>query len=743
MTEKTHLAQMDEEKDDAHLFHTVQREGRWLFMFTVVPLVLMGVICFVLMAVDASKLSASRHDRQYPRDMRYLGLFLHALGEERVLALDYYNDSTNLRGLAYRAAIAKSESLSGPIASFASYAQLTTLRNLVIARLPTATTRFHQYVAVGSDVLLEMNRMLESLTSSRQRDVLSVLCATRYFVNTRWQTAVWRELASWDQATARKWMSKYRTGVDTLNPDLACVQAFALPVKLPNVTVVVPRQMQAITSSLLVDENKLPRGQLTDHMARLRLYSSQWDRTMSDVEDDLDARERRFAVSVVLTLFGFLASVIGALASSHAIRMHSSTQLSYAQIRADHADTESHLSNFKEAFSTMNIADIENSIECVKNYPSRVITTCGDLMGLLLRVRPFLSQSVFGDLESVSATNRISGKTTGMLAQDVVSQEQALRQAVRRDFRSEMGMQLVSAVYMCISLEPFQQKIRWDLTARKGLLDRDNNDFSVIHEHFETDYLSPALEMYLSQIQTAVNSNHGVIHSISDNMVIVLWNVVSSTYIPQVNAVSAAVAIAKSFNQVLHQHSKVFGNVYKRPSICILSSDAMAGNVPLSGAKAKSVFIIGRCAHLAEKVEQLTDIHNSPIIMDKETASAAQTHISSLDYAARPVALLRDRAGDEVELWVLHMHRIKQDRLKAWSGAFHAVQKTYFQNRFDTGLSALMEYMDTYGNQPAFDSKRNKEPFDDVSAKWVIAMLKAKAIAVSRSDQKPVAPMMQ
>jgi class 3 adenylate cyclase len=273
------------------------------------------------------------------------------------------------------------------------------------------------------------------------------------------------------------------------------------------------------------------------------------------------------------------------------------------------------------------------------------------------RVRPYLSQSSFGDIENVPITGQ-SGMVvhSGSVRMDAAAAAQAIRELRLRDLRPDMGMQIVAGTVMCLSLAPFHREA------------------DAMGDDATQDLVRNRMSAFIGAVERCVNGTTGVIHSVCGDNLIALWNVTSSTSSPRVAAIHSALQLVKS-STASSSAAAAAGQAQLPPdttiSIGITQSFLLAGNIEIGNRK--QLAVCGPAIALAEKLEGCNAAHRTSIMVDQGCAEAISTVvIADVDFAVRPVVLikLKEDSDDFVTGYAVYAHRIRQERLKAWNALF-------------------------------------------------------------------------
>jgi hypothetical protein len=284
------------------------------------------------------------------------------------------------------------------------------------------------------------------------------------------------------------------------------------------------------------------------------------------------------------------------------------------------------------------------------------------ISGFVSKIRRYLPQSSFGDMENVPLTGANTSRA-GMKT-DMSSEDQAIRELHLRDLRTDVGMQVVNGTVMCLSLLPFNRMIDVEL----------GNAHS---EDFLSNVVQGKVSQFLTQAEKIINGTTGVIHCLTGDSMWVLWNVTSSTPTPHVSAVRCALLLLKKTGEFLFSTPLSMG---------IAQSFMLAGNLDV--CKRKGLSLCGPAMVLAERLEVANAAHKTSIMISAPIAETiASTVFTDLDFTVRPVALCRCKIrGEPDDLYpgyAVLPTRMKQDRLKAWQTTFKELLA-----KFSSGLYA-------------------------------------------------------
>ncbi|CUE67254.1 Hypothetical protein, putative [Bodo saltans] len=122
------------------------------------------------------------------------------------------------------------------------------------------------------------------------------------------------------------------------------------------------------------------------------------------------------------------------------------------------------------------------------------------------RVRPYLSQSSFGDIENVPITGQ-SGMVvhSNSVRMDAAAAAQAIRELRLRDLRPDMGMQIVAGTVMCLSLAPFHREA------------------DAMGDDATQDLVRNRMSAFIAAVERCVNGTTGVIHSVCGDNLLALF----------------------------------------------------------------------------------------------------------------------------------------------------------------------------------------------------------------------------
>lgn len=281
--------------------------------------------------------------------------------------------------------------------------------------------------------------------------------------------------------------------------------------------------------------------------------------------------------------------------------------------------------------------------------------------GFMTRVRPYIMQTCFGDVEGVLFSNdggisQIRGdEGDGHSAED----EQRSMQ-----LRTELGLQVAFGTFLCVA------------TASHVPMSDTLSD-----EQYQT-FLHARMERIISEVECAAEKTRGVVHNIAGDYIFVTWGITSSCRSAEMNALQAALRLMR------------IGPELNGLSIGISQSPIITGNIE-SGGRISSIFC-GPAVSKCEILESLNAYHGTSLMFDEGVA----TKVNALanNYCVVPIALYRWKekrtSGYEVAYTIYNTPLLKLNR--SWINIFKEFPMMLSENRTSEMLEMVNEYKRAY-----------------------------------------------
>jgi hypothetical protein len=319
------------------------------------------------------------------------------------------------------------------------------------------------------------------------------------------------------------------------------------------------------------------------------------------------------------------------------------------------------------------------------------------VLSFVRRLRPYLAQASLGEIEGVTLSgNTITSK--GLTSGGAISEEQALKELQLRELRSEVGMQTVSGVVMCVSLQHHCALAAQTAAARAGSIHAPapeqfgpgtggvRRSRSIFGSSFGVPAQLDALTTHLQVVTHLVNCSGGVILTVAGDAVTCLWNVAAASHKPHARALDCAL-------KLLSQTAGP-GNTLSPLRIGISQSLLCAGNVELQGEK-HEVVVTGPAMIRSANGMKAATILGVELCVDDEMAEHCKgPHIpSSIEHSIREGITIQSDNEDAVCYWAVHRYKMRSERLKAWHTAYQELKSLRSGGSLNTAKTALASFM--------------------------------------------------
>jgi hypothetical protein len=346
-------------------------------------------------------------------------------------------------------------------------------------------------------------------------------------------------------------------------------------------------------------------------------------------------------------------------------------------------------------------------------HPSILGKIYDDAAKLIVEIRPFLPQTLFGTLVDDSAANKAArrdrqnvqqtgAKLTGAGSGRGVPQRQ--RSVVRGSLEDSFNAAAAATVHTQLGTAGIHRAptiTPWDASEHPVRLDATvaSTTCTFLHvvslsaKHEGKRSPDELLAFYNDLLATTValtNKTGGAMHSVEANgHIVCVWNLNHPTTLGAISALRVGRALCTTFNAI---------------DINIVTGPCMVANA--KAGRRRNVVIVGAALELAERVLELNLLHHANLVLDFETFRALGLEDQTI---CRPIAVLHSNTVTRVVIYSADWADIVNARQrKDYLAAF----ALYQNGMLEDALAMFNDYLSTHDAH-------------DASAQWIINFLLA------------------